>query len=69
MVIPLRGLSPNRSTHPEVVAKKAGRWDNGLTATERTGKMTTLYIHCWKCGEAMEVAERDYTHGKVCGQC
>lgn len=31
--------------------------------------MTKLYIHCWKCGESMEILERDYTHGKVCGQC
>ena len=31
--------------------------------------MTMLYIHCWKCGEPMEVAERDYTNGKVCGAC
>lgn len=31
--------------------------------------MTTLYIHCWRCGEPMEVKERDYTHGKVCGKC
>lgn len=31
--------------------------------------MTTLYIHCWRCGDDMEVPERDYTHGKVCGKC
>ena len=30
---------------------------------------TMLYIHCWGCGEPMEVRERDYTHGKVCGDC
>jgi hypothetical protein len=31
--------------------------------------MTILYIHCWRCGDDMEVPERDYTHGKVCGKC
>jgi len=31
--------------------------------------MATLYIHCWRCGGDMEVEERDYTHGKVCGKC
>jgi len=31
--------------------------------------MATLYIHCWRCGDPMEVEERDYTHGRVCGDC
>lgn len=50
-----------------VLAKRSGRWENrGMTKGQA---MTTLYIHCWRCGEPMEVLERDYTHGKVCGQC
>ena len=33
------------------------------------GPGTILFIHCWLCGDPMEVPERDYTHGRVCGKC
>jgi len=28
-----------------------------------------IWIHCYNCGDQFSCKEREYTKGKVCGQC
>ena len=40
-----------------------------MATKTKARKPIMIFIGCWLCGETFQIAERDYNHGAVCGDC